>query len=247
MLKELMMSRVGSGLEDRCAINVASVLLSCLKMLPSKSHPNAIDSESNDPWMIEAASVFLTLLPLPNGRVRRAAAEGLSLIASQGDTNRLHSSILRSLENAMATESFDATQANASVPTSQSTFAGYLLTFGCIQRASSEIHALSSSEDNIFDASTKPGGSVPTMLMLTRLLPHIATHRADEESFFCRTFALQSFSLLLSHSKIVDNPAIDSSERAHVLFKAVEVVESNFYTAWMTNSIEVDTKGIEVS
>lgn len=247
MLKDMMISIVGSGLEDRCAINVASALLSCLKALPSKEHPTKINTESSNLWMVEAASAFLTLLPLSNGRVRRAAAEGLSLISSQGGTNRLQSSILRSLENVMATEALDVTQAKSSVPTSQSTFAGCLLTFGCIQRESHETHACNMSDDESADTNAKVSGTIPTMLMLTRLLPHIATHRADEESFFCRAFALHSFSLLLSHSKIVDNIVIDSSERAQLLFKAVEVVESNFYSAWMTNSIEGDTKGIEVS
>ena len=247
MLKDMIISKVGSEMEDRCAVNVASTLLSCLKILSSQNHRDKINSESNHTWMIEAASAFLILLTVPNGRVRRAAAEGLSLIASHGDTNRLQSSILRSLENVMAAEVLDTTQTKASVPTSQSIFAGCLLTFGCIQRASRESNASITSSHKTADTSTKFAESIPTMLMLTRLLPHIATHKADEESFFCRTFALQSFSLLLSHSKIADDPDIDLSERVQILFKTVEVVESNFYTAWMTNPIEIDVKGIEVS
>lgn len=250
MLKDLLISKIGSVTEDRCAVNVVSTLLSCLKTFDKdKSKYTTLEIKENSSWMVEAASTFITLLPLPNSRVRRAAAEGLSLLACYSTSdgrNHLQSAILRSLENLMSLETHLSIQQKVPCPTSQSMFAGCLLTFGCIQRALKTTDN-DYPEHRKINSDTKIGGTIPTMLMLTRLLPHIATHRADEESFFCRVFALQSFYLLLTHSSITDSSVLTASERAQILTKAVEIVESNFYSAWMTNSIDVDTNSTVVS
>lgn len=255
MLNELVESKLGSNGAKVCARNVAATLLSCLKALPppeiSKSAPN----DDVPGWMSLAAKVFAAILPIPENHARRAAAEGLGLLSSLNSangTNKLQSSILIALERLMVIEVSEINaQQKPRMPTPTSSSAGCLLTFACIQRsfpsqAKKEDAASAESTLKSIDG-TKVGGTIPTMIMMTRLLPYIAAQEAEDDSHISRTYALHSFCLLLSYSKIIECESVSVEERKQILAKAVEVVESNFYAAWTTNDTEGDIRSLEVN
>mmetsp|Transcript_6203 Transcript_6203/g.9017 ORF Transcript_6203/g.9017 Transcript_6203/m.9017 type:complete len:1331 (+) Transcript_6203:3-3995(+) len=102
---------------------------------------------------------------------------------------------------------------------------GSLLALGCMQRSAKitskhtarararfggmKTHSPPSSSillsPNSNSASnTRPAISTPTMIMITRVLPYISLHPTEAESFLTRTYALHSFSLLLSCSGVLD-------------------------------------------
>jgi hypothetical protein len=255
MLDELLAYFLGKRQEKKCAKNITAALLSCVKVLSSSDVPNGSLVETSSNWMTQAATVLVGILPIPQNHARRAAAEGLGLLSSldsSGGSRKLQSSILRALERLMVIEVTDiSAQQKPQTPTPTSSSAGCLLTFACIQR-----YALEKSPDpeeirqmtnqSAGDNGTKFGGTIPTMIMMTRLMPYISTQDADDDSYISRTYALHSFFLLLSYSKIIESASVSMLERIHILSKAVEVVESNFYAAWTTNETEVDIKSLEV-
>ena len=85
------------------------------------------------------------------------------------------------------------------------------------------------------------------MTMLTRLLPYTAIHITDEDSFLTRTYAIRSFCMILSYSKLIDDKQKNIEERRQILSKAIEVVENNFFGAWKSNATEIDVRSQEVS
>ena len=68
------------------------------------------------------------------------------------------------------------------------------------------------------------------MIMMTRLLPSLATQNVEGDSLLTRTYALHSFGILISNS-IAKGTAL-SPDQVQIIWKAVESVESSFLSAW---------------
>lgn len=68
------------------------------------------------------------------------------------------------------------------------------------------------------------------MIMMTRLLPSLATQNVEGDSLLTRTYALHSFGILISNS-ITKGTAL-SPDQIQIIWKAVESVESSFLSAW---------------
>ena len=255
MLDELLESKLSSRRVKQCATNVSATLLSCLKALPTPDSSNASPVEGGT-WMTLVAKVLVAVLPIPEHHARRAAAEGLGLLASldnAGGTGKLQSSILRALERLMVIEVPDISaqqKPQMPTPTQTSSSAGCLLTFACIQRSAPD-PATNIKNDNQTISSqsntgTKVGGTIPTMIMMTRLLPYVAVQDAEDDSHISRTYALHSFNLLLCYSKVIECESVSIEERKQILSKAVELIESNFYAAWSSHCTESDIRSLEV-
>lgn len=70
----------------------------------------------------------------------------------------------------------------------------------------------------------------PVMIMMTRVLPSLATQNLESDSLLTRTYALHAFGLLISNS--ISTDAVLSLEQIQILWKAVESVETSFLGAW---------------
>lgn len=68
------------------------------------------------------------------------------------------------------------------------------------------------------------------MIMMTRVLPTLATQNPEADSLLARTYALHAFGLLISNS--ISREAALSPEQIQILWKAVESVETSFLGAW---------------
>ena len=238
--------------EDVLAANATATVLACLQALPlHESTHNTLISQSA-PWMERSTSLLLRLLPSPSGIIRRAAAEGLSLLATLGtseDAHALQSTILHSLDevmkgNGVVTE----TNPKLQLETLAHAKAGSLLALACIQRAAMRIKR---KENERASRSVARGGAsegdsnaaaTPVMIMMTRVLPTLATQNMDEDSLLARTYALHAFGILISNS--IDKSAALTPEQTQIVFKAVEAVESNFLSAW-SSVIAETSKGKE--
>lgn len=169
--------------EDNAAVaNITAVLLSCLKALPLHEATHNIAVSLGPPWMNKAKDVFLTLLPSPSNTVRRAAAEGLALLATLGvteDAHFLQSSVLHSLDQVMQGNLPDGKPRTSPFEPVSASRAGSLLTLACIQRMSQKVsetkmdrnkgRALSAEE-----VILKAEEALPTLQMMTRVLPSIS-------------------------------------------------------------------------
>jgi len=71
--------------------------------------------------------------------------------------------------------------------------------------------------------------SPPVMIMMTRLLPSLATQNFDADSLLARAYALHSFGILISNS--LPKGELTSSE-IQIVWKAVEAVETSFLGAY---------------
>jgi len=258
--RPLLMSERANKQHIVSATNVSAALISCLQALPLHDGSNGAVVGMGPPWMARATMLFCMLLRSSAPLVRRVSAEGLGLLASLGvteDAHTLQSSILHSLEELMQGNVLEnMAPQKMQYAASSSTTAGCLLTFGCIQRTSQRMaretaraRARFAGRGRSYDDELSHASSLPTMLMLTRALPYIATHTGyDDDSFLTRTYALHSFGLLLSYSNVVGNMSVTfapEDERYQILSKAVEIVENNFFAAWKTNMTEVDSRSRE--
>lgn len=230
MLEGLVQNEGGGKNEDVTSTNVTATLLSCLKSLPSNEGLDGGITGTGPPWVSRCVRLFFQLLQSSRSLVRRGAAEGLGLLASLGIKEVYNQSL-------QATGNENAIFKNA----------GCLLTFGCIHRAASGASYFQSSSSQDSDNVSNNMSSIPSMTMLTRLLPYTATHTSDEDSFLIRTHAIQSFCLILSHSRDIYDRSKCPEEHLQVLSKAVEIVENNIFGAWKSNTSEVDNKSFEVS
>jgi hypothetical protein len=70
----------------------------------------------------------------------------------------------------------------------------------------------------------------PVMIMMTRVLPSLATQNPEADSLLARTCALHAFGLLISNS--ISTEVSLSPEQIQILWKAVESVETSFLGAW---------------
>ena len=66
--------------------------------------------------------------------------------------------------------------------------------------------------------------ATPVMIMMTRLLPSLATQNMGADSILARTYALHAFGVLVSNSIPTDGSL--TPEQIQIVWKAVEAVES---------------------
>jgi len=239
--------RRGKARDDNAAVaNITAVLLACLKALPLHEATHDIPIGLGPPWMNKAKDLLLTLLPSTSNIVRRAAAEGLALLATLGvteDAHTLQSSVLHSLDEVMQGNKPDGKPRAIPVEPVSAARAGSLLTLGCIQRTAHNIKMIhkarskgrSSTSESVAAAQRD---ALPTMQMMTRILPSIACHAAIHDTFVPRTYGLHAFNILLAYSTYQKTEW--SVEDQHLLKKAVETVEDNFLSCWTSVSADMD-------
>lgn len=223
--------------EDIPASNVIATILACLQALPLHESTHGTFVDRGPPWMERATSLLLRLLPSPSGIIRRGAAEGLSLLATLGvseDAHTLQSTILHSLDEVM--KGANNSTVNPKNPGEIITYAkaGSLLTLACVQRGAERMKKSEEERDALRSVSREVDNSdsdkTPVMIMMTRLLPSLATHKLEEDSIVTRTYALHSFGVLISNSIATDTSL--SKDQVQIVWKAVESVETSFLSAW---------------
>jgi len=225
--------------EDVTACNVIASVLACLQALPlhESTHDTLVDR--GPPWMERATTLLLRLLPSSSGIIRRGAAEGLSLLATLGvseDAHALQSTILHSLDEVMQGTSAPGGAGAKTQHPEAITYAkaGSLLTLACIQRAAERMkksekeRAISRSVAR--DTDHSENDRTPVMIMMTRLLPSLATQNMDADSLLTRTYALHSFGVLITNS--IPKGTKLSPDQVQIIWKAVESVETSFLSAW---------------
>jgi len=234
--------------EDIPASNVIATVLACLQALPLHESTYNTLIDRGPPWMERATSLLLRLLPSPSGIIRRGAAEGLSLLATLGvseDGYILQSTILHSLDEVMKGTGV-AVNPKTQMETLSHAKAGALLTLACIQRAAKRMRK--SEEERATTRSVshtkkpKSADKTPVMIMMTRVLPSLATQNLEGDSLLARTYALHSFGVLISNSIPADTAL--TQEQIQIIWKAVEAVETSFLGAWSA-VVSENSKGRE--
>jgi len=163
----------------------------------------------------------------------------LALLATLGvseDAHFLQSTVLHSLDGVRQGSRPDGKARSIAVAAS-------LLTLACIQRSASLVaeRKLERARSRLESGATPPRdkeAELPVIQMMTRILPSIS-YLGFADFFEVRTFALQSFQILLSYSSRLDKESWDEVDM-HLLRKAVEVVEDNICSAWIVASNELD-------
>lgn len=202
--------------------------------------------------MEKAKDLLLTLLPSSSNIVRRAAAEGLALLATLGATEDAHflqSAVLHSLDEVMQGNQPDGKPRTLPLEPVSASRAGSLLTLACIQRTAQKVSETKmgrtrgralSAEEIILQAEEE----LPTLQMMTRVLPSVACH-GFRDFFIVQTHALHAFGLLLGYSSKLEKDRLDA-EDLQLLRKGIELVEDNFVGSWTAASAPYDA-GQEVS
>jgi len=235
--------------EDVPSTNLTAAVLACLQAHPlyEATHDTLIGV--GPPWMVRATDLLLRLLPTPSDIIRRGAAEGLALLATLGvseDANTLQSTILHSLDEVM-TGSIPGNSKMQETEILSYARAGSLLTLACIQRAAMRMtrteneRAESRSVVSSPRSRARENNSPPVMIMMTRLLPSLATQNFDGDSLLSRAYALHSFGILISNSL---SKGELSSSQLQIAWKAVEAVETSFLSAWSAVTSDI-SKGRE--
>ena len=239
--------------EDSAAVaNITSVLLSCLQALPLHEATHNVPIGLGPPWMNKAKDLLLTLLPSASNTVRRAAAEGLALLATLGvteDAHFLQSTVLHSLDEVMQGNKPDGKPRIGFEPVSASR-AGSLLTLACIQRTSYKVSArqvarargrVKKRVEATNDMNKE--NDLPLIQMMTRILPSASCRLAFEDYFSVRTCAMHSYATLLAYSgrlsEATEKTGINVDD-VQLLRKAVELVDDNFAAAWTVASADSD-------
>jgi hypothetical protein len=227
-------------------VNITAVLLACLKSLPLHEATHDVPIGLGPPWMNKAKDLLLTLLPSTSNTVRRAAAEGLALLATIGvteDAHTLQSSMLHSLDEVMQGNKPDGKPRPIPVEPVSAARAGSLLTLGCIQRTAHNVEMMhrarskgrSTTSESV---ATAQRDALPTMQMMTRVLPSIACHSMIRDAFVPRTFGTHAFNILLASSTYQKKELNEVDH--HLLRKAIEAVEDNFLSCWTAVSFDMD-------
>jgi hypothetical protein len=202
--------------------------------------------------MNKAKDLLLTLLPSGSNIVRRAAAEGLALLATLGvseDAHFLQSAVLHSLDEVMQGNQPDGKPRTLPLEPISASRAGSLLTLACIQRMAQKIseNKLGRSKGRALSAAEvilQAEEALPTLQMMTRILPSIG-RQGFRDFFIVQTHALHAFGLLLGYSNKLESGKLQP-EDLQLLRKAVELVEDNFVASWTVASADFDA-GQEVS
>lgn len=203
--------------------------------------------------MNKAKDLLLTLLPSASSIVRRAAAEGLALLATLGvteDAHFLQSSLLHSLDEVMQGNKLEGKVRILSLDPVSAAKSGSLLTLACIQRTSSNVaqrkrakargRVWGSKTDEAVDKSNE---NLPVLQMMTRILPTSSCH-GFKDFFAVKTYALHSFAVLLTYSSRLDTTPLNEEDK-QLLRKGVELVEDNFSSAWTAVTVDLD-KGPDI-
>jgi hypothetical protein len=241
--------RAKSKEEDSAAMtNITAVLLSCLQSLPLHESTHNIPVSLGPPWMNKAKNLLLTLLPSASNDIRRAAAEGLALLATLGvseDAHFLQSKVLHSLDEVMQGNKPDGKVLRAlPLESVAAARAGALLTLACIQRTASNITERHLERARIRSGSPnspmrrKKSDDLPVFQMMTRILPSI-NYFGFRDYFVVRSYAIHAFAVLLAYSERLESETLGPVE-IQLLEKAIELVEDNFCSSWMAASSDVD-------
>jgi hypothetical protein len=219
--------------EDAISTNTIAVVLACLQAIPLHEATYGTLIGKGPPWMERATNLLLQLIPSPSDIIRRGAAEGLSYLATLGvseDAHTLQSSILHALDEVMKGNNA-AANPRTNLDVVSLGRAGALLSLACIQRTSKRmerskigrVRSVSHTPDSKDSCKEAP----PVIIMMTRLLPSLATHSPDLDSSIVRTHAIHAFGVLISNSFPKNSVAL-SPEQIQIVWKAVEAIESSF-------------------
>jgi len=229
------------------------VLLSCLKSLPLHESTHNVPIGLGPPWMNKAKDLLLTLLPSASNVVRRAAAEGLALLATLGvteDAHFLQSKVLHSLDEVMQGNKPDGRPRAIALEPVSAARAGSLLTLACIQRTASVVTKRQASRardrSSNRSSSTNADGAnnvLPLLQMMTRIIPSADCH-GFKDYFVVRIYAMHSFAVLLAYSGRLEQVSFTDDD-LQLLRKGVELVEDNFSASWTAASNDTD-RGQEV-
>ncbi|KAL7509674.1 hypothetical protein ACHAXN_006645 [Cyclotella atomus] len=225
--------------EDAITFNVTAVVLACLQAIPlhEATYGNLIGR--GPPWMERATSILLQLISSQSDHIRRGAAEGLSFLATLGvseDANTLQSTILHALDEVMKGSNITQNQ-KTSVDLTSFGRAGSLLSLACIQRNAKRIErskidrATSRSVAHTHESKESDENAPPVLIMMTRLLPTLATHSPDLDSSVVRSHAIHAFGILIANSFPKPDQSL-SEEQKQIAWKAIEAVETSFLGAW---------------
>jgi hypothetical protein len=237
------------GKEDNAAVsNIIAVLLSCLQSLPLHEATHNVPIGLGPPWMNKAKDLLLTLLPSSSTIIRRAASEGLALLATLGvteDAHFLQSSLLHSLDEVMHGNKPDGKPRSIALESVSAARAGSLLTLAFIQRTAYNVarrkrarargRAGGGKASAFVDESNE---NLPVLQMMTRIIPSAACH-GFKDYFAVKTYALYSFSVLLAYSLRLETQPLGIEDQ-QLLLKAVELVEDNFSGSWASVSSDFD-------
>lgn len=234
--------------DDVAAVaNITAVLLACLKSLPMHEATHDIPIGLGPPWMNKAKDILLTLLPSTSNTVRRAAAEGLALLATLGvteDAHTLQSAVLHSLDEVMQGNKPDGKPRAIPVEPVSAARAGSLLTLGCIQRTANNIKLIQTARSKGRSTASETATAaqehaLPTMQMMTRILPSIACHATIRDAFVPRIYGIHAFNILLAYSTYQKEDEW-TAEDQHLIKKAIESVTDNFLSCWTAVSTDMD-------
>ena len=203
--------------------------------------------------MEQATNLLLQLIPSSCDVIRRGAAESLSFLATLGvseDAHTLQSMILHALDEVMTGNNLLPNQ-KTSLDFTSFGRAGSLLSLACIQRTSKRMEqakidrVTQRSVAHEIDSQESIKDAPPVLIMITRLLPSLATHTPEFDSTIVRTHAIHSFGILIANSfpKIGEPLSIGEKQ---IVWKAIEAVETSFLGAWSPVVLDYN-KGHEVS
>lgn len=203
------------------------------------------------PWMKKAKDLLLTLMPSTSNIVRRAATEGLSLLATlcvAEDAHFLQSTVLHSLDEVMQGNNPDGKPKTIPLEPVSAARAGSLLTLACIQRTSTDIQIKQNKRSrNRLSRGAESGkqkmDELPTLQMMTRIIPSVVCY-GYRDAFVVRTYAIHSLGLLLAYSGRIDHET-PTDDDLQLIRKGVEIVEDNFLASWTAASLDSD-RGMEV-
>lgn len=241
--------QLNQGKDDSSAVaNITAVLLSCLQALPLHEATHNVPIGLGPPWMNTAKDLLLTLLPSASTIVRRAAAEGLALLATLGvteDAHFLQSTLLHSLDEVMQGNKPDGKARPIALEPVSAARSGSLLTLACIQRTAHNVSKRKSERargrvkgSKTEEAVDKSNENLPVLQMMTRIIPSAACH-GFKDFFVVKAYALHSFAVLLMYSARLNAAALADEDR-QLLRKAVELVEDNFIASWTAVSADTD-------
>jgi hypothetical protein len=221
------------------------VLLSCVKALPVDESTHDIPIGLGPSWKNKASAMLVSLISSPVNDIRRAAAEGLSFLATLGvkeDMRFLQSSVLHSLDEVISRSAIQGQGRNAVQDDSQNGRSGGLLALGCIQRNTHRIkksRATRSRRRGSPRSTDENEDSLQTIKIMTRVLPFVAGRISSGISLNSRSSALHAILMLLEYSGKLDGRHLNE-ENLHLLKKAVEIVEDNYLSAWTVASHVLD-------
>jgi hypothetical protein len=232
---------------------VTAVVLACLQAIPlhEATYGNLIGR--GPPWMERATSILLQLISSQSDHIRRGAAEGLSFLATLGvseDANTLQSTILHALDEVMKGSNITQNQ-KTSVDFTSFGRAGSLLSLACIQRNAKRIEQSKIDRANMrsvghsHESKESDENAPPVLIMMTRLLPTLATHSPDLDSSIVRSHAIHAFGILIANSFPTPGHSL-SDEQKQIAWKAIEAVETSLLGAWSAVTFDYN-KGREVS